>query len=114
MIRWRFVVHTATDGYTRWIPYACCADNNKSNTVLTLFQNACQSYDMCSRVRSDHGLENVGVARMMLECKGVALQHHLKMSYRKIHKISPAAYIFQRSFLKGLVLEWAYFRRGLL
>ena len=33
--------------------------------------------------------------------------------YRKIPKISPGAYIFQRSFLRGLFLERAYIRRGL-
>ena len=33
------------------------------------------------------------------------------MSYRKIPKISPGAYIFQRSFLEGLIFGGAYVRR---
>ena len=70
MIRWRLVVHTTIDGYSRLIPYLHCA-NNRSETVLALFQNACQSYGMPSRVRSDHSLENMGVAQMMLDCRGV-------------------------------------------
>ena len=32
-------------------------------------------------------------------------------TYRKIPKISPGAYIFQRTFLRGLFLEGAYYRR---
>ena len=35
------------------------------------------------------------------------------MTYRKIPKISPEAYIFQRPLLRGLFLEGAYIRRGL-
>ena len=33
--------------------------------------------------------------------------------YRKIPKISPGAYIFQKPFLRGLFLEGLIFRRGL-
>jgi len=36
-----------------------------------------------------------------------------KIKYRKIPKISPRAYIFQRPFLRGLFLEGLIFGRGL-
>ena len=44
------------------------------------------------------------------------LLHALETTYRKILKISPGAYIFQRPFLRGLFLEGptfggAYLRR---
>ena len=35
------------------------------------------------------------------------------LSYRKIPKISPGAYIFQRPYLGGLFFGGAYIRRGL-
>ena len=35
------------------------------------------------------------------------------LEYRKILKISPGAYIFQRPFLRGLNFGGAYIRRGL-
>ena len=38
----------------------------------------------------------------------------LKVKYRKIPKISPEAYIFQRPFLRGLFLEGLLFRGAYL
>lgn len=70
LIRWRFVAHIAIDGHSRLALYARWASNNESSTVLEPFPNACKAHGLPSRVRSDHGLENVGVACMMLECHG--------------------------------------------
>ena len=35
------------------------------------------------------------------------------MTYRKIPKMTPGAYIFQRPFLRGLFFGGAYIQRGL-
>ena len=71
MIRWWFVTHRLWWVFqTASIPIRC-KQQQKLRHSLWLSQNACQTYGIPSRVTSDHGLKNVGVARKMLECHGV-------------------------------------------
>ena len=64
-------MHCCVDGYSRVIVYATLTDNNRADTVLELFIKGVQEFGLPSRVRSDHGLENVGVAKYMLENRGL-------------------------------------------
>ncbi|XP_071855243.1 uncharacterized protein [Apostichopus japonicus] len=70
LIRWRFVIHGCVDGYSRLITYLRCATDNRSATVLRLFQEATQIYGIPSRVRTDMGVENRDVAQFMIETRG--------------------------------------------
>ena len=66
LIRWRFVIHGAIDGFSRTIMYLNCSNNNRATTVLDLFVNAVSQFSLPDRIRSDHGGENADLWRYML------------------------------------------------
>ena len=66
LIRWRFVIYGAIDGYSRLILYLRCSTNNKAATVCDLFLQAVDIHGLPSRLRADFGVENVDVAQYML------------------------------------------------
>ena len=80
LIRWRIVIHGGIDGYSRQVVYLGASDNNKSETVLSLFLEATRAYGWPSRVRSDCGGENIEVARCMTSTRGLGRHSHLSGS----------------------------------
>ena len=67
LIRWRFVIRGAVDGFSRLITFLEVADNNRAQTVLSAFLKAVDEFGLPSRVRTDRGGENIAVAQFMIE-----------------------------------------------
>lgn len=64
------VIHCAIDGYSRFITFLQCSDNNRSATVLALFNQAKDQFGLPKHVRTDHGGENLGIWTAMYEAYG--------------------------------------------
>ncbi|MGH0124101.1 UNVERIFIED_CONTAM: hypothetical protein FKN15_018182 [Acipenser sinensis] len=77
LIRWGFVIHGAIDGFSRLVPYLHCATDNSSSTVLQAFSKAVAEYGLPSRMRSDHGGENIQVALLMNILRGLQRGSHI-------------------------------------
>ena len=70
LIRWRMVIHGGIDGYSRVVPYLRVAPDNTALTAFGAFQEGVERYGLPSRVRSDHGGENVLIAEYMIRNRG--------------------------------------------
>ena len=71
LIRWRFVIHGAIDGYSRMIVFLKCVTNNRADTVLGHFLEAVNRFRCPEKIRTDYGTENIQMARWMLDYHGV-------------------------------------------
>lgn len=71
LIRFKIVIHCFIDGKSRYVTGIQASNNNRAETVLDLFMQVINTHGVPSRVRGDHGTENVLVAAWMEEHNGV-------------------------------------------
>ena len=71
LIRWGLVIHGCIDGFSRRTMFLKCNNNNLSQTVLELLLSATEKDGLWpSRIRVDHGVENVLVCEAMVQTRG--------------------------------------------
>jgi hypothetical protein len=70
LIRYKIVIHAFIDGFSRFVTGIQAVNNNQAVTVVTLFHKARAAHGTPSRLRGDHGIENVLVAAAMEDIRG--------------------------------------------
>lgn len=71
------VMDCVCDGYSRLIIYLVCETSIQAEPVINFFAHAVNSYGLPSRVRSDHGYENLLVAVLMNTIRGMHRGSHI-------------------------------------
>lgn len=71
LIRWKIVIHAFIDGFSRFLLGILASNNNRATTVLDLFEDITEVFGFPSCIRGDHGTENLLVAALMEEVRGV-------------------------------------------
>ena len=64
------MIHGGIDGFSRLVTFVKVATNNKADSMTAAFMKGCSEFGFPSRVRSDHGLENIRVAAFMIAYRG--------------------------------------------
>ncbi|KAF7972608.1 hypothetical protein HWV62_17426 [Athelia sp. TMB] len=70
LIKYKMVQHCFIDGKGRFVVGIKVNNNNRASTVLKLFKKSMRRHGVPSRVRGDHGTENLKVAAWMEEHRG--------------------------------------------
>jgi hypothetical protein len=69
--RYGIVLHGIIDGYSRLCVGLGAHTNNRQDTFFSLFEEACRNHGTPSRVRGDHGRENLAIAAWMEQKRGL-------------------------------------------
>ena len=107
LIRWKFVIHGAIDGFSRLIAFLKCSTNNRAETVLQGFVTATLTYGLPRKLRTDMGGENVDAWHYMIQqhgnesCVIVGSSVHnerIERLWRDVHRavVSPFKELFMR------------------
>ncbi|CAG7831034.1 unnamed protein product, partial [Allacma fusca] len=77
LVRWKICVRGGIDGKSRLIVFLEADNNNRAVNNLGAFLSGVNSYGLPSRTRTDKGLENILIARYMLEQRGLNRGSHI-------------------------------------
>lgn len=118
LIKYGFVVHTCIDGFSRYLVYSVCRDNNRANTVLSAFKSGSRDIGVLpAKIRTDKGGENMNVLCFMYEIFGedsrccITGKSTGNQKVERVHRdstekaLEPYILLFRYFVLRGLDLD---------
>lgn len=109
LIHWKIVIHAFIDGHSRFVLGLRASNNNRAETVAHLFSEIVGVYGFPSRMRGDHGVENLIVAELMEHFRGLGRGSYIWG--KSVHNVR-----IERLWVdvvKGFVSKWKAFFQSL-